>query len=82
MRPSCSRSAIRAASWSRCTSRRRGSTLFTGALGELIRRPVGGIDAIIRHLSPADLDYVNTRIATRLSAPYAEHRAADRQLRA
>jgi hypothetical protein len=42
----------------------------------------GKIGGYRQYMSPADLDYVNARIATRLSPACAEYRAADTQLRA
>jgi sulfotransferase family protein len=42
----------------------------------------GKIGGYRQYMSPADLDYVNARIATQLSPAYAEYRAADTQLRA
>jgi len=42
----------------------------------------GKIGGYRQYMSPADLEYVNARIATRLSPAYAEYREADRQLRA
>ena len=62
----------------------RSARLAPGRSGdaESFKTRKGKVGGYRQYLSPADLDYVNARIAARLSAYYAEYRQADHQLRA